>query len=283
MDTRYVALSGLDLSGCRGVEFGPLTSPMVKKAESTIYYADHCSTEELKAKYEPDPAVDTAAIVDVDLDLSRQSLQEVAPLDFVVASHVVEHVPDLIGWLEEVHAALRPGGVLALVIPDKRFTFDLHRREAPLWEIEAAYQERRKRPGLWCILDHFVNVVHADAAQLWDNPAAANDARPIPPRTVVEKVMRKWNEGLYQDTHCWVFTPWSFVRTIGWIVEKYGIGYRLRFFQPTARGHLEFYAQLQKLRPGEAPTNWREQAAEAERTAPKPTCSSGMSIGCTPA
>jgi len=92
----------------------------------------HLSTEALREKYQHDPAVDIAQIVEVDFDLAqitfRDALARIAPLDFVVASHVIEHVPDLVGWLSDIHAALRVGGVLALVIPDKRFTFDLHRR-----------------------------------------------------------------------------------------------------------------------------------------------------------
>ena len=37
--------------------------------------------------------------------------------DYLVASHVVEHVPDMIGWFGEIPAVLKAGGVLSLVFP----------------------------------------------------------------------------------------------------------------------------------------------------------------------
>jgi SAM-dependent methyltransferase len=44
------------------------------------------------------------------------------PFDYVVAAHVIEHSVDLIGFLQDSRALLRPGGRLALVIPNKRFS-----------------------------------------------------------------------------------------------------------------------------------------------------------------
>ena len=39
------------------------------------------------------------------------------PVDFIVASHVVEHVPDLVTWLSELHSALTEGGQVRLCSP----------------------------------------------------------------------------------------------------------------------------------------------------------------------
>ena len=48
-------------------------------------------------------------------------------VDFVIASHVIEYVPEMVSWLQCIGEALRPGGVLNLAIPasikiDKRLT-----------------------------------------------------------------------------------------------------------------------------------------------------------------
>ena len=44
--------------------------------------------------------------------------------DWVIASHVIEHVPDIVSFLIGSEQVLKPGGVLSLVIPDKRLCFD---------------------------------------------------------------------------------------------------------------------------------------------------------------
>ncbi|NNE66543.1 MAG: methyltransferase domain-containing protein [Pyrinomonadaceae bacterium] len=37
--------------------------------------------------------------------------------DMVVSNHVVEHVPDVIGFIEELHRVTKPGGIIKLVTP----------------------------------------------------------------------------------------------------------------------------------------------------------------------
>ncbi len=53
--------------------------------------------------------------------------------DFVISSHVLEHIANPIKALKRWYDILKPGGVMLIVAPDKRFTFD-HRR--PLTSIQ---------------------------------------------------------------------------------------------------------------------------------------------------
>jgi hypothetical protein len=97
-------LAGLELSRLRGLEFGALDAPMVARDEGSIVYVDHTSTSELRLKYANDPKVKLDRLVDV--DIVWQGGQPLADLtderfDYAVASHVVEHVPNLIGWLNQ--------------------------------------------------------------------------------------------------------------------------------------------------------------------------------------
>jgi SAM-dependent methyltransferase len=53
-------------------------------------------------------------------------------LDFIIASHVLEHLPSPLKALRSWYDALRSGGTLLLKVPDKRFTFDRNRERTPL-------------------------------------------------------------------------------------------------------------------------------------------------------
>lgn len=264
-DRRWLALTGLEIAGKRGLEIGPLNRPMVTRDQGAVYYADHCTTAALREKYAHDPGVDVEAIVEVDFDLSTGRLPElasgIAPFDYVIASHVAEHVPDLVGWLKDVGAVLRPGGVLALVLPDKRFTLDHHRRETPFHELDAAHAEGRTRPDLRIVIDHFANAVDLDVGAAWRDPATAVEApRTFPPDGIAD-LARAWRAGSYVDAHCWVFTPWRFLELVGHAVDHHGLDLALRWSRPTAFNSLEFYVQLERPAPGQAPTDWRRAAA----------------------
>jgi SAM-dependent methyltransferase len=118
----------IDPASQRGLEIGALNSPAIYSSEGKVYYVDHLPTDELKEKYSPDPNINIEDIVPVDYVWGDKTLVEAVGqgvyFDYLVASHVVEHVPDVIGWFGEISAVLKPGGVLSLVVPDKRFTFD---------------------------------------------------------------------------------------------------------------------------------------------------------------
>lgn len=45
-------------------------------------------------------------------------------LDYVVSSHVLEHVANPLAALAEWYRVLRPGGIIYLVVPDRRHTWD---------------------------------------------------------------------------------------------------------------------------------------------------------------
>ena len=53
-------------------------------------------------------------------------------LDYVVASHVLEHVANPIAALAEWHRVIRPGGLIYLVVPDRRRTWDHPRALTPV-------------------------------------------------------------------------------------------------------------------------------------------------------
>jgi 2-polyprenyl-3-methyl-5-hydroxy-6-metoxy-1,4-benzoquinol methylase len=67
--------------------------------------------------------------------------------DWIAAVHAVEHVPDIIWWFNALHSKLKDGGILFLVMPDKRFTYDYHRRVTNLSDVISANQQQLRSPS----------------------------------------------------------------------------------------------------------------------------------------
>jgi SAM-dependent methyltransferase len=53
-------------------------------------------------------------------------------LDYVVTSHVLEHVANPVAALAEWCRVLRPGGIIYLLVPDRRLTWDRFRKLTPV-------------------------------------------------------------------------------------------------------------------------------------------------------
>lgn len=150
---RSKILALIDVAKARGLEIGAQTRPVVTRDMGAVEYVDRATTAELRKWYENDPAIDRTALVEVDHVWGERTLLDCVggkrAFDYVIASHVLEHVPDLLGWLDEIAAVLVDGGIASFVVPDKRFTFDILRRTSTSSELVDAYlrQLRRRSPG----------------------------------------------------------------------------------------------------------------------------------------
>jgi hypothetical protein len=274
MPTDPRALSGLDLPRQKGLEIGPLHRPIISKSESQVYYLDHGPTADLRRKYANDPNVDKDKIVDVDFVADGRPYAELmagtAPFDYVAASHTIEHVPDIVGWLFDVQSVLNEGGVLCLWNPDKRFTFDLHRRISSLEEVASAHAERRTRPGLRAIHDFYSYISEVPRELLWADYRTVKETKYKFGTDIIEEAWHRYLDGEYVDVHVWVFTPWSFLDLVGWITREYGLGFDLAYFVPTQYNDFTFVAQLRKNPTGKSATDWELEKRKAFAMAPRP-------------
>lgn len=172
-------LAGLDLPSLAGVEIGALTRPLVAKSEGNIFYVDHAGTNTLKDQYRLHHWVDTTQIVDVEGIWGNNSLQDcIGPgrkVDYVVASHVIEHTPDMITWLGEIRAILVPNGTLRLAIPDRRYTFDYLRFETRVHDVLDAYLQRTRTPLPRLVIEHHSLLRQVDAKAAWDGTLNRSD------------------------------------------------------------------------------------------------------------
>jgi predicted SAM-dependent methyltransferase len=124
----------------RGIEIGALWRKFPVPQRATVYYVDRLPDENLRRHYAEVPGPVIAP--DVVADAMRLPFPP-ASLDFVIASHVLEHLPFPLAALRHWYDMLRPGGVLLLKIPDKRYTFDARRKRTPLPHLIMEDGERR--------------------------------------------------------------------------------------------------------------------------------------------
>ena len=169
-----------------------------------------------------------------------------APYDWIVASHVIEHVPDVIGWLTDLAEIAVDDGALALIVPDQRYTFDVHRPLTTVGQMLQAHQDGDQRPSVRAVYDHYSATVAYNGQEAWRGSAPTFDAPAHPWWQAAEEVERSLG-GDYVDCHVWLFTPESFLRQMRelrrgghstWYVEK---------ILPTRPDDLEFSAILRRV------------------------------------
>jgi SAM-dependent methyltransferase len=122
----------------QGIEIGGLHRPLHLYEGATVKYLDRLSTEELRRQY---PKVADLAQVTVDIVDDGETLGTIAggSVDFVIANHMVEHTRNPIATVENFLRVVKPGGIVFMAIPDKRFTFDRHREVTPFDHVREDY------------------------------------------------------------------------------------------------------------------------------------------------
>lgn len=125
-----VALARKYLSG-KGLEVGALHNPLPLPRRATARYVDRMTVADLRSQY---PDLAALPLVPVDVVADGETLAGVpdGSEDFVVANHFLEHCQDPIRAVLNFLRVVRPGGVVYMAVPDKRFTFDKERPVTPL-------------------------------------------------------------------------------------------------------------------------------------------------------
>jgi len=248
MDRREILLQGLDLQATRGLEIGPLHNPILRRPGADVLYVDHVGTEALRAKYDGDPHVDPSSIVAVDIVWSGGSLDTACGgrrFDYVVASHVIEHIPDVIGWLAQLKTVLHPSGTIRLIVPDRRYCFDYRRETSSVADMILAARARAVIPGSRQILDFQINVATLELPQAWSGTALPD---PPPQRPVYDHAIAVMEHALahdaYHDVHCWVFTPLAFSRLMRQLAAFGLLGFACTQCTATETGSLDFFVHL---------------------------------------
>ncbi len=271
---RFTTLrDGLAFDRLAGLEIGPLDNPIVRKSEGDITYIDVADAEALRRQY--DGQVDTSKIVEIDAIWGERSLAECVggrKFDYVIASHVAEHVPDLVTWLREVQAVLKPEGELRLAMPDCRFSFDVLRDETRLVDVLTNYVLRARRPTVANVLDFRLH--YAPDMSGHGRYEGRLSPREVKARHSFQLALDSagWARDMpdrYFDVHCWVFQPRSFATVMARLAEENLVQMACTRLLDPSLPLLEFYAFLQPCaEAARTVASWRDAAAAARDPLP---------------
>lgn len=232
-----------------GLEIGASYSPVApKKAGYRVEVLDHADAITLREKYRGHN-VDISNIEDVDYVWSGQPLDELTGktnhYDWIIASHVIEHTPDFVSFLQQCEIMLKPGGVLCLAVPDHRYCFDIFRPASTPGDVIQAYLEKRRRHSLGAIWDHFSMITKKGDTVAWSK-GHQGEYQFIHPNLDDARAMlsRSQETDEYIDVHNWRFTPSSFKLLINDISILGYTSFSIHNFFETEG--CEFITQLQK-------------------------------------
>ncbi len=147
-----------------GIEIGALHRPLSCDWRKVhITYVDRKSRAELARQY---PEFRQEDIMRVDRIDSGETLATFADqsLDFVIASHMIEHAEDPVGTLDTWFRVLRPQGMLFLIVPDMRHTFDRQRAQTTPGHLFRDHEEGPERSRQHHYLEWVACTEGGDAA-----------------------------------------------------------------------------------------------------------------------
>ncbi len=246
------------------LEIGPSYNPVAPRAggwNTTI--VDHAPTEELREKYVA-IGIDVSALEAVDHVWTGGRLEDCIPagrhgtFQRLIASHVIEHIPDLLGFLRSAERLLTRDGAVALAVPDKRYCFDYFRPPTTTADLIAAQGAvRHSRRSIFAQYAYSVTVDHMQA--FGQHPVATaplagslEEARDMLARQSDSA------DSPYLDAHAWQFTPAWFELAIIELAELGLADWHVAAIQPPI--YCEFIATLRRGR-----AVWESRAARDAR------------------
>ncbi|HEY7576274.1 MAG TPA: glycosyltransferase [Acetobacteraceae bacterium] len=238
------------------LELGPSYNPIAPKSDGwNTVIIDHASQEDLVEKYTGMGVEGVNRIEPVDFIWQAGPLLALIPkelhgtFDGLIASHVCEHLPDLIAFLQDASALLKGDGLIALALPDKRVCFDFFQPLTTTGDLLAAHTERRVRHQRRTFFNQAAYFVSRNGEGGW---AHAEKAAPFHLNNTLGQAQQAYDEADegpgsdYRDTHAWTFTPKSFELLVLELNLLGHIDWAIRAIEP-APG-VEFYVWLERRR-----------------------------------
>ncbi len=130
--------------------------------------------------------------------------------DYILASHLIEHTTDLIGFLQQCSALLKENGVLSLVIPNKHASFDFFRENTSLAQVlDKHFSREGSAHSKGAKIEYFSSIVMLNQNIAWNGETLRN-CRDFEFKFTEDMFRRRIDETDFTDIHECVFTPGSF-------------------------------------------------------------------------
>lgn len=205
-------LHAIDRSG-KGLEIGPSYNPVAPKREGfKVEIVDHLDQSELVDKYRK-LGCPVDRIEPVDHVWHGESYADLTGkpehYDWIIASHVVEHTPDLVGFLKSCEGVLAEDGVLSLVVPDQRYCFDYFRPFSGISAVVDAHLRRDTRPSVGTGTENELYMTLRGGAEAWGQRDQGSLLLVNTFQQARESFFRRLVTDAYNDYHVWCFTPSS--------------------------------------------------------------------------
>ena len=243
---RFIAehLGGRDL---KILEIGALDNPTFLQSEDGVFFADVFSQTESQLRHAKSNNRSAGRIVPVDFVLRDSTLRDAVTIraDLTIANHVIEHVPDVIRWLQDVRAVTASGGCLFLSVPDRRFTFDYFKPNSDAVDLVRAYDEKLVRPSKYQILRHLYYHADIDRFAAWEGRYPSDHLHRLPfPEAITRAKILSQN---YTDVHCFFFTTESFKRVLDDLAETDLVPWTTIAIRDVGRNENEFRVLLRAI------------------------------------
>ena len=210
------------LSG-NGIEVGALHAPLEVPDTVKVYYVDRMSVSDLRKQY---PELNGTNLVEADIVDNGETLSSIADnsWDFVIANHMIEHCQNPIGALENFLRVLKPGGIVYMGVPDKRYIFDVDR---PMTTLDHLIRDYKEGPE-WSKVSHYEEYVRL--------------VEKFPQEQVLARQQALIN--IDYSIHFHVWTSETFSELLFYCQKHLGLGFTIELFQQNS---IEIVMILRKI------------------------------------
>ncbi len=175
-----------------GIEVGPGGTPLGVPDGVTVRYVDRLTIDDHSRLFPELPRDFGFVKPDVIADLDTDGLRAIdsGSQDFVICSHVLEHLADPLRFLDEAHRVLRVGGVLLVLLPDRRYTFDRDREPTPLSCLIRDHEVGATTPDDAHMTEFLLGADQGPTFVLSDDPLERSE-------------LFEWHRSRSIHVHCW--------------------------------------------------------------------------------
>ncbi|WP_405047977.1 class I SAM-dependent methyltransferase [Rhizobium miluonense] len=158
------------------LEIGPLARPIAPKQEGySSFSVDNTNRDGLLRRYAGHVGFNAEKVEEVDFIWSSGDLADAVSIEHhgtfevIVLSHVLEHLPDPISFLNSCAKLLKDGGYVTLALPDKRHCFDLFRPFTTTGQWLAAFRQKSTFHDDVALFDYATLAVAKHGELAWSN------------------------------------------------------------------------------------------------------------------